>query len=483
MPERSIKDINDEIMKDPSMQALNNDDPTEFESSVHKIYHAHGYDTEGKALPLAQQLFGKASRKTGIPEASIQSAAATILPTVGAIAGASIAPIAPMAGASFGGYAGAKGNELLGITDLMSTDDSSLAVLSPIIGPLGSKASQLGAKSARYSPGAQTGLNEMAGETMKKSFDMARVTKQQVDAANAQLLAVPSLKIKTTRLRALFDEEMKTSFKEAQGLDQPELHSYAERVMWARNALSDTSTKSFKDLMTIESGLLKMKAEGSSEVWTKASGELIGDLEDMVANPKITDVTRRKAKFALDSFRNVIQTTKKYHANEALDGVMNKVFQPVAGNTDLMAFNKKEFLKELKTNKTLTGAYDRADLDNMIDAVESLGYLGNMSKMSSAQGAVDFVGRSGPLAALGYAAGGQTGAMIGFGGAALVSTALSSDMGRKIIKWLAKQGRGKINAIELRDTMGKLIAGTSTAVNASLRAPSEGAVNAFENQE
>ncbi len=483
MPERSIKDINDSIMGDESMQALNRDDPTEFESSVHKIYHAHGYDTEGKPLPLAQQVFGKVSRKTGISESSIQGAAATILPTIGAIGGASVAPIAPMAGASFGGYAGAKANELLGITDPMSTEDSAMAALSPILGPLGSKTTQGLAKTGRYLPGAQTGLNEAAGETMKQSFQMARVSRKQVDAARAELLQVPPLTIVPTKLRALFDGEMKSAFKEAQALDQPELHSYSDAVLKARNAISDTNTKSFKDLMTIESGLLKMKSEGSSEVWTKASGVLIEDLEDMVANPNITDATRKKASFALDKFRNVMKVQKQYHATEALDGVMNKVFQPVAGNTDLMAFNKKEFLKELKTNKTLTGAYDRADLDNMIDAVESIGYLGNMSKMSSAQGAVDFVGRSGPMAAMGYALGGQTGAMVGFGGAALVSTALSSDMGRKVIKYLAKQGRGKINAIELRDTMGKLIAGTSTAVNASLRAPSEGARNAFENQE
>ena len=483
MPERGIKEINDSIMNDPSMQALNKDDPTEFTSSVHKIYHAHGYDTEGKALPLAQQLFGKASRATGIPESSIQSAAAMVLPTTAAMMGASMTPIAPMAGASFGGYAGAKGNELLGITDPMSTEDSAMAAISPILGPLGSKASQGVARSAKWLPGAETGRNELAGETMKKSFDMARVTKTQVDAARAELLAVPALTVKPTRLRALFDSEMKTSFAKAQALDQPELHAYADDIMKARNAVHATGTKSFKDLMTIESGLLDLKKEGSSEVWGKASGELIGDLEDMVSNPKITDVTRQKAKFALDKFRNVLQVTKQFHANEALDSTMNKVFQPVVGNADLMAFNKKAFLKELKENKTLVSAYSEQDRANMIDAVQSIGYIGNMSQLASAPGVANFLGRSGPAALVGYHVGEQTGAMVGFGASAVISHALSTDMGRKMIKYLAKQGRGKINAIELRDTMGKLVSGASTAANAGMRAPSEGARHAFENQE
>ena len=236
--------------------------------------------------------------------------------------------------------------------------------------------------------------------------------------------------------------------------------------------------------MTTQSALVDMKADGSSEVWGKASGELIGDLEDMAANPSLSAASKAKAQYALDKYRNVIKLTKQYHAGETLDSVMKNVFQPVNGNPDLKQFNRKEFIKSLSNNKVLQEAYSPEDRQAMLDTVKHIGFLGNVNSLASPAGVAGLVGRSGPFALMGYQAGGQTGMMAGFAAAALVSQGLSTDMGRKVIKYLAKQGRGRVNSLELQSMMGKLQAGISAAGVAGYNAPSEGAgTNAFTNQE
>ena len=478
--QKTIDQLNDEIMKSEDMHTLNDEDPTKFQDSVHSIYHAHGYDTEGKRLPLAQRTFGIISKNTGIPEAALQGAAAIPLPTAGALLGGRVAGAG---GAAFGGYSGSKANELLGITDKMGTSDNALALLSPVAGPITSQASQKAASSVKWLPGAPAGRNELAGEVMEKSFSMARVTKLDVAKARADLLQVKDFAVPVRRTQKIFSDEAAASAGQAKEVPTGELKKYREDMSLMRESVHRTKNMTFKRMMALESGLIKMKSEGSDEVWTKASGELIGDMEDHLANPNVAQSSKVKIQAGLDAFRNVIKKSKQLQANDTLEKISAKVFQPVTGNTDLHAFNKKEFIRELDNNKILKGAHSPEDIKNMKDAVEHIGYLGGMNSMTSPQGIGGFIGRSQYPAAVGYAVGGQEGALYGYGVAAVLAVALTSQPGRNAVKYLAKQGRGKINGAELKTIMGQIISGTATAANAAVRAPSEGAVNAFENQE
>ena len=482
MPEYTPDQIDARIMKDPDMQDLADKDPTQFETTVNQLYHQFGYGPDRKELPTAQKLFGKISRSNGIPESTVQGAAAVPLPAIGTIAGALATPFAPMAGAAVGSLAGEEANAQLGITEPMTTSSRALALLSPLAGPAISRTKEFMAKHVSAIPGAGAGMHDIAGETMDKAFNLARVSPAQVAASRIALGAVPSFRIKIPQTQQLFKDEMNLAFKQSEKLGLPGADADLKTMTEIYNKLTTASSLSFKDLMVFENGLNKLKRTSGDPIWKRAAGTIIDDLEKASTDPALAQTSRDKAAKGLAAFRNVVHLSKQSAANEALDSITNKVFQPVAGNTLLNQFNKKLFLKELKTNQALKDAYTPDELKNMSDAVDNLGWLANPSA-NPIQNPLGFVGRSGPLAAVGYAAGGQSGAMLGFGAASVLSTALSTDKGRQIVKYLATNGKGRINGLELKSMIGQVMAGASAGTAAALQAPTEESTNAFPNQE
>ena len=179
------------------------------------------------------------------------------------------------------------------------------------------------------------------------------------------------------------------------------------------------------------------------------------------------------------TFKKALTTNNRFKATEVFDNLLKRVVQPAAGDTNLIRFDKKAFIKGLD-NEQLKEAFSTNELASVKDAVENIGYF--MGPPSKAGNTIPYLGRSGSFAALGWGFGGAIGAIIGFGGQQLITDALSTDVGRKVIKYLATTGKGKINMLELQSIMGKVVAGTMAGLMAGAQAPTEGAINAFPNE-
>src|SRR5207245_269518 len=92
-----------------------------------------------------------------------------------------------------------------------------------------------------------------------------------------------------------------------------------------------------------------------------------------------------------------------------------------------------------------------------------LGYISSPPS-TQANNVLGVARRFGAGGTIGYMAGGFIGAGVGAGVEELMRNAVSTETGRRIVKYLAKEGRGKINAFELKTMLGKAIAGAGSAV-------------------
>ena len=71
----------------------------------------------------------------------------------------------------------------------------------------------------------------------------------------------------------------------------------------------------------------------------------------------------------------------------------------------------------------------------------------------------------------------------GLGVAELIRVAISSQTGRNVVRYMATQGKGRVNAIELDRVLGQVIAGSLAGAGAGLRGSEPESIHPFPNQE
>jgi hypothetical protein len=484
MADFTIDQINDRIKKDPDMQRLAENDPTEFESQTNQLYRSFGYRPDGSPVPAAQKAFGKISKATGIPEGLVSGVANMPIPIATTAAGLTAGGVVGGgAGAIPGAIAGSVGGELLnaklGLRDDLTQTDAAVAAAAPLIGPLASRLKSGAAYGARLLPGGGAAMHELASDTFEKSLDNIRVDKPMVEAMRSTLTHVQDFKVKVPGLRELFDQEINQVSKR---FEQPGSEAYLKKLGEMRASMQGDPAMSFKKLMSWEQGFNNLKEGSPHELWAKASGVLIEELEKAAANPKLTPATRAKVEEGVQAFKNVIAVGRKYRANESLDSLFKQVVQPVAGDVSLTQFNSKAFIKGLRDNEGIKGAFSPAEIESIKESVTNLGYLSK--PRTTGNDPASLIQRSGKGAALGFAVGGYGGALAGGAAEEAIAKAVSSEKGRKIVKYLATKGKGKIDMLELDSMMGQMIAGMNAGVVAGVsgRGSAEG-TQVFDNQE
>ena len=98
----------------------------------------------------------------------------------------------------------------------------------------------------------------------------------------------------------------------------------------------------------------------------------------------------------------------------------------------------------------------------MKDAILDLGYISKPPQ--GGQDAVNLAKRYGAGGMIGWMAGGPMGALAGAGVEEIIRKGITSPKGREIVKYMAKQGRGHINAMELDQMLGKAVGGMSAGL-------------------
>ena len=482
----TVEELNAQIESDTNMQNLAQEDPTEFSAQVSQLYHRFGYDKFGGPLSLAQKGFGKIARATGIPESSIQGAAAMVLPMAGTVAGATIGapagPVGAIGGIMTGSLVGGELNQALGITTERDNIDRALDLGAPLLGPLASKVG----KAAKLLPGAGYALHEQAIETMETGLKTMRVTKQHLDKAFYNLAKVPDFHfVKPTKLLALLDEEIAGTSKQA-AMKVPGTTTDVKTLTEMRDAVASKPTLKYSDIMALNKGFNKLKETNPSDtIWKRASGMIIDDLETASTNPKLSQNTRDKATEGLRAFRQMVQVNKAYQATDVLDNLAKSSVTPAVGDNTLYRFDYKKFKKGLENNDAIIESFSPAEITSMKDSIENLGFLmyTTASPTNIAQ-----IGMAGGIGAGVSATAGQGSANMAIAGAGVsaaymaVTNAVKSESGRKVIKYLATEGKGRINIGELQSILGKITAGTLSGGHAAMTAPSEGAINAFPNE-
>ena len=481
MPTFTPKQIDARIEADPEMQALAQSDPTEFLAQHETIYKEFGYKPDGSPLSTAAKVFQKTSKLTGIPEGMVQTAASLPLPIAGTIAGGLVGAGGGLGGAvigaSGGSVLGEAGNALLGITEPLDNVDLGVAAGAPLIGPVAGKVLKGLGTASRALPGVGSGLHQMAGENLELALKKLKVTSADVDMFSDLLKKVPEFKVQTP----LMKQAVKDELDRASASIVPD-EAYIKSLNKLTKTLHDDPHVSFKSLMSTEHDLNELKHAQPTALWKKLSGILIDDLDAQAKNPALTQATRDKIAEGSQAYKNVVKVAKRMHANDSLDSVFKNVVAPVAGDDTLVRFNKAKFVKELRDNEVLKSNFSSAELDSIKTAVDDIGYLG--FPPATGQSGMGFIGRSGAAGAVGYAMlGGSTGAMAGFAIAETLRQAMTTQTGRNFVKSLAKKGGGKLDMLELKTTMGKIISGMSAGVAgvSGKGSPVEG-INAFENE-
>src|SRR5207245_930462 len=152
-------------------------------------------------------------------------------------------------------------------------------------------------------PGAGAGLNELAAETLAKSAQGLRVTKEQVGAARLGMSMVAeknNFVMPVPKLKAILQNESKDVANQSlQSIPGSDTYLKALNKVISQSDVKSGNV-SFKDLLTLEQGFNRIKDEKTSEVWAAASGALIDDLEAATMNPKISKMTRDKMQAGLD---------------------------------------------------------------------------------------------------------------------------------------------------------------------------------------
>lgn len=477
--------IDERIKTDPEMIQLAQEDPTEFEAQHAKLYRSFGYKPDGSPLGRVQKAFGEVSRQTGIPEGVVKGVASAVIPTAltigGAVAGGAAGGVGAPLGAATGAVAGEFANYGLGITEEPPTyADLGIAGGSSLLGPLASRAKASINPILKRMPGAGLTTHPMAAEALEKQIGHMKIDKADVDMLRGLLENVPDFKTQIPNVRAVLQSELNMAAR-SQKPDQP----YIRELNDLTKRLSSKTHLSFKELMATEKDFIKSGSADSQAVWSRLSGVLIQDLEEQAKNPKLTAATRDKISEGVQQFKMYSAFNKRHQANEVLDTVFNRSVTKVEGGDDMVRFNKQTFIKEMRTNKRLKAVFEPSEIKAMEDAVADIGYLaappgGGMNK---AGGSIH-AGIGGALGLAGYAMGGYTGMLVaGLGVTELLRLATSSELGRRTIKYMAKEGKGRINVIELDNTLGKVFAGMSAGAVAGVSGASTGTVQPFANVE
>ncbi|MCI0564765.1 MAG: hypothetical protein MN733_40380, partial [Nitrososphaera sp.] len=332
MPEFSVEKIDQQILSDPEMKQLAEDDPTEFDSKVAQIYHEFGYRPDGSPLPVAQRASQKLSQTTGISEGLLRAGLSLPIPTAttlfsGAAGTAAGGPGAGTAlGMMFGSLAGEEINARLGITDPLTPTDQAIALGAPLLGPAVSRVGRAGKGLLQRFPGAQAGVQELAGETFEASLKKMRVSKSDVEMFRNVVQHAPNVKIRLPMLDGLLKEEQKSAYlrKEFPGNEQyiDVLNKFIEEM--------SHGPVSMRKILEWERGANLAKVGNPTEVWGKMAGTILDDMDNAVLNPKLTLPTKEKIKQSSEAFKRLVQVTRKYNADEALDGMLKRVVTPLA---------------------------------------------------------------------------------------------------------------------------------------------------------
>ena len=474
--------IDERIKADPEMQHLAQNDETEFLARHKQIYREFGFQPNGQPLRTAQKAIKGISKATGIPEGAVQFGASAVLPTVGTIAGMAVGspggPVGAAIGASGGSVLGEAANSLLGITDPMSGSDLALSAGAPLLGPAVSKAGPAAiAVGKRILPGVGAGLNELAGEVLQKKLQTMRVRKEDVDAARAAMSTVPDFKMHAPATKAIFNEESAKAAQQALA-GVPDSDKYLGALNHVLESNPDLQKKiSFKTMMTLEEGFNNIKDSKPGEIWAAASGKIIDDIEKAALDPALTPATAAKAQQGLQSFKSFIAINRKHQADETLVNMFTPgkgVLKPSAGNPDLVAFDQKAFKLKLDNDPTLNKAFTKDELASVKDAVANLGYIGKIPNTSNTPMGLGSRYGGGGLA--GLMVGGPVGALAGAGIEELLRSAISSETGRRVVKSLAKEGRGRISALELQSVLGQVLAGATAGSVAGMKSSPDSTV-------
>lgn len=474
MPEYTPEQIDARIEADTEMRRLATEDPTEFLAQHQKLYHTFGYNPDGSPMRTAKKLIGKAARATGLPEGLVHGVVAAPLEVAGTVAGISVGraggPVGAMIGAAGGNILGSAVNSLLGISDPMTKMDMTVAGGAPLIGPAVARAGQgLVKLGKRLIPGGGAGMNELAAEQFKARLSSMRVLPEHVQEARKLIDTVDDFRVPVSNLKKLFAGESK-DLVDRQVAGSPVKQSYLDEVNTViesnpeLNSLVKGSSMSFKRLMTLEEGFNAIKGQRPGELWAKASGVIIDEMEAALKNPALAQGTRDKTAAGLNAFKQFIQTNRKYHADEAILNAMKvdgSVIKTVANDTDLVLFDQKAFKKFLG-NEDLNKAFSPAEIESMRESVSSLGYI---SRPPSTSGDVfNMAKRFGAGGTIGWMTAGPMGAAVGAGIEEVIRKAVTTEPGRQAMKYLAKKGRGRIDALELDTMLGKIVAGMGATV-------------------
>jgi hypothetical protein len=466
--------IDARIKQDPEMQHLALNDPDEFDRQHAQMYDSFGFNPDGSKHSTATKVTQSIENVTGIPRESLKSAAQmglSLATTVGGAAvGSKAGPAGAVAGAMAGSLAGERLGSTLGINDEPTTLTDALAVSAPLIGPLAGKALQGAGRLARNIPGVGTSLHQIAAENLDSALQKVRVTSEDVGRFHNLLtnqIKTQPFSIAVPKLRAAVQAEL-ADRSNSLVPNQP----YIDSLTALEKQLSSRQV-SFSQLMSTEHSFNELKATAPTQIWKKLSGTLIDDLDTQAVNPKLSQKTRDAAAAGAQAFKNFVKVNRKANADDALESLTKASTTEVNGDAHLVRFNKDAFAKKLKYDEKLNGAFDESELAQIKSAVDDVGYLGWGPTSMSNQSMGQYIGRSGGAGAVGFAMGGSKGAMTAFAALAALNHALGSSYGRSIVKYLAKNGQGKVDALQLKSMLGKAIAGTSAGVAGINQAPSE----------
>lgn len=469
MAEFTINQVNKRIAADPDMQKLHVADPTEFDSQVAQMYDSFGFDPTGVPLNRATKVAKSVEGVTGIPRESLKSAAAMGISTAATMGGASVGTPGGLLGIAggtvIGSLAGERVNKALGLTDESS---DAAAMLSPLLPTAVGKGLLATGKLTRSVPGVGTSLHQLAGENLEAAMSKFRVTPQDVTAFSKLLDTVPDFRIKVPLLKQAVEAEL----NRASSSQLPDM-TYINKLNELTAKWKDNPAISFKSLMATEHSFNDLKEASPNAVWKKLSGVLVDEMDAAVQSPGLSQATRDKIAQGSSAYKNLIKVNRKLHANTALDNLTKTAVTEVNGDPNLVRFNKTAFTKQLKFNKAFDttevgSTFNDNEIQSMREAVDDVGYLG-WGPSGGTQSASSYIGRSGAAGAIGYTvAGGSKGAMAGFAAAAVLSQALESELGRRIVKYLAKNGGGHLDVLELKTMLGKSIAGANSGAVAGV---------------
>ena len=477
--------IDERIKADPEMIGLAKDDPDEFEAQHAQLYRSFGYRPDGSPLGKVQKVFGETSRATGIPEGVIKGVASAVLPTAltigGAVGGAAVSGgIGAPFGAAGGAVAGEFANYGLGITEEPPTPfDIGVAAGTSLLGPLGSRAKAGLGPLLKRMPGAGMEMHPLAAGVFKKHIQHMRIDAEDVTTLRGLIDQVPDFHVKIPITRDILGKELEAVSRSL----KPDT-AYIKELEKIQDRFADQPFLSFKELMATEKDLILSGSESAHAVWSKLSGTLIDDLDKQALNPKLSKATRNKIAEGVQSFKMYSAFNKRFRANTELDNIVKRVVTEIDGD-ELVRFNSKTFVKELEHNKVLKSTFEPTEIADMKAAIKDLGYLA-----APPGSGVNQVGRSihagagGALGLIGYSLGGYQGMLIaGLGVAELIRVAISSQTGRNVVRYMATQGKGRVNAIELDRVLGQVIAGSLAGAGAGLRGSEPESIHPFPNQE